>query len=162
MARRVFFSFHYENDVNRAMVVRNSWVVQGIKEANFIDKAAFETVKRQGGQAVKNWIDKQLEGTSVTVVLIGAETLNRPFVKYEICQSLNRGNGIVGVHVNGIRDMNYGYAPMGYTHTIIGYRDRDKPLYFDSIADGIYDYATRNGYANLGNWIESSAQKHGK
>jgi len=28
MARRVFFSFKYE-DVSRAMVVRNSWVTQG-------------------------------------------------------------------------------------------------------------------------------------
>lgn len=29
MARRVFFSFHYDNDINRSMTVRNSWVTQG-------------------------------------------------------------------------------------------------------------------------------------
>jgi hypothetical protein len=162
MARRVFFSFHYENDVNRAMVVRNSWVVQGIKEANFIDKAAFETVKRQGDQAVRNRIDKQLEGTSVTVVLIGAETLTRPFVQYEICQSLTRGNGVIGVHINGVRDMNRGLAPKGNTHTIIGHYDNNAPAYFDSIADGIYDYIANDGYSNLGNWVEVSARKHGK
>lgn len=28
MARRVFFSFHYDNDINRSMTVRNSWVTQ--------------------------------------------------------------------------------------------------------------------------------------
>lgn len=162
MARRVFFSFHYENDVNRAMVVRNSWVVQGIKEANFIDKAAFETVKRQGDQAVRNWIDRQLNGTSVTVVLIGAETLTRPFVQYEICESLKRGNGVIGVHINGVRDMVKGVAPRGNVHTSIGTYDNGTPAYFDVIADGIYDYTSGNGYQNLGLWIEESAKKHGK
>ncbi|NLI92971.1 MAG: TIR domain-containing protein [Peptococcaceae bacterium] len=164
MARRVFFSFHYENDINRAMVVRNSWVVQGTKEANFIDKAAFEAVKRQGDQAVHNWIDKQLDGTSVTVVLIGSETLTRPFVQYEICQSLNRGNAIIGVYINGIKDMTTGYITLqGNVHTVVGsYNNTGSPVYFDAIADGIYDYTSGNGYQNLGNWIESAARKHNK
>ena len=94
MARRVFFSFHYENDIARSMTVRNSWLTQGKEAAGIIDKAEFEQIKRQGVNAVHSWIDKQLEGTSVTVVLIGAETLNRPFVQYEICQSLHRGNAV--------------------------------------------------------------------
>lgn len=68
MARRVFFSFHYDNDVNRSMVVRNSWVIPGKEAAGFIDKAEFEKMKRQGDQAVRSWIDRQLEGTSVTVM----------------------------------------------------------------------------------------------
>ena len=29
MARRVFFGFHYGNDITRSMTVRNSWVTQG-------------------------------------------------------------------------------------------------------------------------------------
>lgn len=62
MARRVFFSFHYDNDINRSMTVRNSWVTQGKEAAGFIDKAEFEQIKRQGDTAVHNWIDKQLEG----------------------------------------------------------------------------------------------------
>ncbi len=62
MARRVFFSFHYDNDINRSMTVRNSWVTQGKEAAGFVDKAAFEQVKRQGDAAVHHWIDNQLEG----------------------------------------------------------------------------------------------------
>ena len=27
--KNVFFSFHYDNDVNRANVVRNIWVISG-------------------------------------------------------------------------------------------------------------------------------------
>ena len=52
MARKVFFSFHYENDINRAMIVRNSWVTQGVEKAGFIDKAEFEQVRRQGTKAI--------------------------------------------------------------------------------------------------------------
>lgn len=163
VARRVFFSFHYENDINRSMTVRNSWVTQGKEAAGFIDKAEFEQVKRQGDVAVYKWIDKQLEGTSVTVVLIGSDTLNRPFVQYEICKSLQRGNAVIGVYIHNIKDMRtQKYATKGNPHTIIGYYNDNSPAYFDKICDGIYDYTLQNGYANLGNWIETAAKAHNK
>ena len=47
MARRVFFSFEYEHDVSRAMVVRNSWVTQDRKAAGFVDAADFEEVEQR-------------------------------------------------------------------------------------------------------------------
>ncbi|MBP1926699.1 hypothetical protein J2Z76_002569 [Sedimentibacter acidaminivorans] len=59
MARRAFFSFHY--DINRSMIVRNSWVTQGKEAAGFADKASFEQIKRQADTAVHRWIDQQLE-----------------------------------------------------------------------------------------------------
>ena len=163
MARRVFFSFHYENDINRSMTVRNSWVTQGKEAAGFYDKAEFEQVKRQGKEAVYRWIDKQLEGTSVTVVLIGSETLNRPFVQYEICRSLQKGNAVIGVHINNIRDMRTQKTSLkGNIHTIIGHYSDNSPAYFDDIADGIYDYTYDGGYYHLGDWIERAARTHNK
>ncbi len=145
------------------MVVRNSWVIRGVKEANFVDKAAFEQVKRQGEKAVHDWIDGQLEGTSVTVVLIGEKTLARPFVQYEICQSLQRGNAVIGVHISCVKDMRTQQTSVrGNPHTIIGYYNDRQPVYFDAIADGIYDYAADNGYVNLGTWIEAAAKRKGK
>ena len=128
MARRVFFSFHYDNDINRSMIVRNSWVTQGKEAAGFIDKAEFEKMKRKGEKEVYKWIDKQLEGTSVTVVLIGAETLSRPFVQYEICKSLQRGNAVIGVYINWIRDMRtLKISAKGNIHTVIGYYEDGSP-----------------------------------
>ncbi len=164
MARKVFFSFHYENDINRSMVVRNSWVTQGKEAAGFIDKAEFEQIKRQGERAVCKWIDEQLDGTSVTVVLIGSETLDRPFVQYEIRESVNLGHAVIGVHINKIKDMTTLHTNRkGNTHTIIGHdNDSGKAVYFDEIADGIYDYVEQDGYHNLGEWIEKAAQAHGK
>jgi len=107
MARRVFFSFHYERDVWRANVVRNSWVAKPDREeAGFIDASEFEALKRQGEEAIKRWINNQLEGTSVTVVLIGAETYTRDWVRYEIIKSFDRGNGQLGIFINKIKDRN--------------------------------------------------------
>ena len=104
MARRVFFSFHYEIDIQRASQVRNSWVTKPDREAaGFWDAAAWEEVKKKGEGAIERWIDKQLEGTSVTVVLIGAETSERRYVQYEINESWDKGNGLIGTYVHNLK-----------------------------------------------------------
>ena len=76
MVRRVFFSFDYETDLARALVVKNNWTLKENEEAGFINNAEFERIKRDGRENVKSWIDKQLVDTRVTVVLIGSETLD--------------------------------------------------------------------------------------
>lgn len=99
----------------------------------------------------------------MTVVLLGSETLNRPFVQYEICQSLKRGNAVIGVYIHGIRDMRtLKYSSKANVHSIIGYYQDNTPAYFDNVCDGIYDYTTQNGYLNMGIWIESAAKAHNK
>ena len=142
MARRAFFSFKYK-DVSRAMVVRKSWVTQGKEAAGFIDAADFEEVKRKGDTAIKNWIDKQLEGTSVTVVLVGEKTCSSRWVKYEIKKSIERGNGLLGIDVSKIKDL------QGNTSERCG-----------KIPEGYKFYLWNNddGYKNMGDWIEKAAK----
>lgn len=87
MARKLFFSFHYECDVRRVVQVRNSWVIRPEGEAQpFYNKAEFEEAKKCSG-GIEKWIENQLKGTSVTVVLFGAETYDRKWVRHEIKQS---------------------------------------------------------------------------
>lgn len=153
MVRRVFFSFHYERDAWRAGQIRNSWVTKEYREdAGFIDSAEWEKVKRQGDPAVKRWIDKQVEGTSVTVVLIGAETADREWVRYEIQKSYEKGNGIVGIRIHQQKDQN-------------GNADEKGDMDFGKI-DGehefselypVYDWVDDNGYENMGEWVERAA-----
>lgn len=162
MTRRVYFSFHYENDISRAMIVRNSWVIEGQEVAGFNDQAEFEKVKRQDRKRIQNWIDTQLKGTSVTVVLIGSETLERDFVCYEIMQSLKKGNGLIGVYINKLKDLQGSTSRREDSHVIVGCNSDFEPLYFDEICDGIYDYVAEDGYKNLKLWIETAAIKHGK
>lgn len=146
MARRVFFSFKYE-DVSRAMVVRNSWVTQGKEAAGFIDAADFEKLKRQGDTAIKNWIDSQLKGTSVTVVLVGSDTCSSRWVKYEIAKSKELGHGLLGIDISKIPDF-----------------DGDTSERCGKLPDGypFYLWNTGDGYHHMGDWIEAAAKAAGK
>lgn len=163
MARRVFFAFHYERDIWRASQVRNSWVTKPDREsAGFWDAAEWEKIKKQGDDAIKRWIKDQLKGTSVTAVLIGAETSKREWVKYEIIESYNRGNGLLGIYIHNIKDRN-GYAdtkgnnPFNYIYI----EQNGKKVYFSEIYP-TYDWVNDDGYENLGDWVEKAAKKAGK
>lgn len=158
MARKAFFSFHYERDAWRAGQVRNSGQFLGEK-AGFIDKAKWEEVKRSGDLAIKRWIDKQLEGTSTTVVLIGSETAGRKYINYEIEQSSKRGNGMLGIYIHNVRTQNQETDPKGknpfddWYYTIDG-----RQVYFSHIYP-TYDWVKDNGRINIGKWIEEAAKK---
>ena len=150
MARRVFFSFHYERDIWRASQVRNSWVTKPDREsAGFWDAASWEEVKKKGDEAVKRWIRDQLQGTSVTVVLIGTETADRKYVRFEIEESWDRNNGLIGVYIHNIRDQSRSTEPRGTDPFIaMGYKN------FKT-----YDWVNDNGYLNLGDWVEAAYQR---
>jgi hypothetical protein len=111
MARRVFFSFHYQNDIWRVNQVRNSHVVEGCAAAGFQDASLWEEARRRGDAAVKRLIDQGLEGTTVTAVLIGEQTAYRRYVDYEIDRSLGRGNALIGVRIHNLRDQ-YGRSSL--------------------------------------------------
>jgi MTH538 TIR-like domain (DUF1863) len=144
MARKVFFSFHYERDLWRVNVVRNSGMVEGVSAAGFHDASLWEETKRKGDAAVKKLIDSGLSGTTVTVVLIGAETANRKYVSYEIEQSISHGNGILGIRISSIKDQDgrtdqAGAVPAALTKT-------GAPVYTWE-------------YGQLGEWVEKAYKK---
>ena len=103
MARYTFFSFDYEDVKNfKVNVVRKSWLINR-NEDTFVDGSIWEKEKKKGDSVIKNLIDDGLNNTSVTAVLIGSETANRRWVKYEIVKSFEKGNGLLAVHINRIR-----------------------------------------------------------
>ncbi len=163
MARKVFFSFHYKNDVWRAMQVRNSWVTKDDKEAaGFIDAADFEKIEKEGEDAIKRWINKQLDGTSVTVVLIGSETNSRPYVKYELQKSYEKGNGMLGIYIHKCKDKDGNTSTKGSNQFgEVGKDAKGNSVYF-STDYPCYDWVDEDGYNNMGKWIESAAKKAGR
>lgn len=114
MPRSVFFSFHYK-DVSsfRANVVRQSWLTMKDRKATFIDKSLWEEAEIKGAQALKDLVQRSLVGTSVTIVLVGSETHERRWVKYEIVKSFVEGKGIFVIHINRIRARTEGIATKG-------------------------------------------------
>ena len=162
VARRTFFSFHFERDSWRAGQVRNSWLTKDREEAGFWDAAAWEEVKKKGTDAVERWIDTQLSGTSVTVVLIGAETASREYVGYEIKASVSKGNGLLGVFVHNMKDIN-GRTDVRGTNPLSQWNiERDGRNVLLSDVYPSYDWVSDNGRANIGDWIEAAAKKAGR
>jgi len=141
MARRVFFSFHYQRDLWRANVVRNSGAIEGVAAAGFYDSSLWEGTKRRGDGAVKTTIDGSLDGTIATVVLIGLETANRSYVSYEVERSVARGNAILGVRINKIKDKDGQIDPPG-----------EVPTSLVKIGAPIYTWE----YGKLGDWIDEA------
>jgi len=161
MARRVYFAFDYEDVKDfRANVVRMSWVMQlDREESGFWDAAAWEQVKRQGDEAIKRWIDRQLQGTSVTVVLIGARTAARKWVKYEISKSHERRKGLLGVYIHNIEDKAGHTGTKGDNPFDKFYTEEDgKKVYLSQIYP-TYDWINDDGYHNFGDWVERAARR---
>ena len=162
MARRVFFSFHYQLDIVRASQVRNSWVTQDRRTAGFWDAAAWEEIRRGGDATVKKWIEGELVGTSVTVVLIGSQTSKRRYVRHEIQRSHALGKGLVGVRIHKLKDFQghttlKGSDPFNEFH----YQDSGRGVYLSQVYR-TYDYVDDDGYRNLNRWIEEAAAAAGR
>jgi len=105
MAKRVYFAFDYE-DVSdfRANVVRKHNFTGGVEKAGYFDASIWEEAKKKDPLALKRLINAELENTSVTAILIGSQTYARRWVRYEIIKSIERGNKVIGIHINGILD----------------------------------------------------------
>lgn len=114
--RRVFFSFYFEEDILRSSIVRKSYLFRPgrkLPTANFYDKSLWESSKREGEDSLKRLIREGMAGSSVTCVLAGTNTWQRPWVRYEIARSLVCGNGLFAVHIHNVKDPRDGMALPG-------------------------------------------------
>ncbi len=145
--RRAYFCFHYERDLARVRKLLDSPNVLANAAAGFQNAAFWERLRRRGDAAVHAAIDSALENTTVTVVCLGRWTSNSKFIDYELERSLNRGNGIVGVRVNNLRDDNGRVDDPGAA-----------PALFNKPRHSVYDYA---GPAELASRIEEAARRAG-
>jgi len=104
MARYTFFSFHYKPDVQRAQVVKKSWVTQERKDAGFFDSSVFEKAQKQNDDALKAFLNREMDGSSVVCTLVGTETASRRWVRYEIQRGVWEGKGLLAVRIHRIKN----------------------------------------------------------
>lgn len=102
MARKCFYSFHYQPDCTRVAQIRGIGTIDGNRPASDND---WETVTKGGESAIKKWIAGQMKGKSCTVVLVGEKTAGRKWINYEIVQSWDAGMGVVGIYIHGIKNI---------------------------------------------------------
>jgi hypothetical protein len=128
-------------------------VIEGDKALGDND---WEKLKDEGGRKVENWIDKQMIGKSVVVVLIGARTAGREFIDYEIEKGWENRMGVFGVHVHNIldRDLNQSqkgrnpFVNSGLSSVVKTY---DPPF---STSKYVYNYIREN----LSDWADESVE----
>lgn len=100
---KIYFS--HDLDEPRADVVRKHWLAQpGREEAGFFDALTWGDATMAGPATIRQLLANALDNTSVTCVLIGPQTHGQRWVRYEIIQSIQRRNLLLGVHISGIPD----------------------------------------------------------
>ena len=165
MAKKVFFSFHYQDVIDfRANVVRNHGKFKlNSQEAGYFDRSMWEEAKKESSLALKRLINKGLKNTSNTCILIGDETFKRPWVRYEIFKSFLNENHLFAVHINGIKckqeqTKNLGKNPFDYvglyakdkdTLDLVEYKF-DKWYYYKEI-DSKSSFSFKNHGLSIGN-----------
>jgi hypothetical protein len=97
MARKVFFSFHFDEDFWRTQQVRNINALEGNPLAT---PNGWEEVKRKGDAAIEKWIADEMAGRTCAIVLVGAQTASRKWVINEISKAWNDERGVLGIRIN--------------------------------------------------------------
>lgn len=153
--RQIFYSFHYDNDVFRVQQVRNMGVLEGNTTVSVNE---WETVKRGGEASIKKWIDDNLKYKSCLVVLVGSETANRKWVKYEIEKAWNEGKGVVGIYIHNLKCPQNGICQQG-ANPFDQFTFKDSNNKLSSIVK-CYNPKSNDAYNdianNIGDWIEEA------
>lgn len=154
--RKIFYSFHFDNDVMRVQQVRNMGVVEGNTP---VSPNTWEEVKKKGITAVETWIDDNMKGKSCVIVLIGTDTHKRPWVKYEIKKAWEDRKGLLGVHIHNITCPNNGKCAKGTNpFDSLTFKSGGAivvPKTYDPKASEAYnDIAT-----NLSSWVEAAIKQ---
>lgn len=156
MARKIFYSFHFDNDVMRVQQVRNMGVVEGNTP---VSPNNWEEVKKKGTAAVEKWIDDNMSGKSCVVVLIGTDTHKRPWVTHEIKKAWEDGKGLLGIHIHNLTCPNNGKCTKGTNpFDQFTFKQGDK-----AVTPKVYDPKSTDAYndiaANLSAWVESAIKQ---
>ena len=162
MARRAFYSFHYKPDNWRAAQVRNMGVIEGNLVASDND---WEEICKGGDKAIQKWIDDQIYGKSVAIVLIGTATAGRKWINYEIKKAWDDDKGVLGVYIHNLENSkeeqsSKGKNPFDYIAITID----EKKVIMSSIvktydppyttSKNVYNYILKN----LADWIEEAIE----
>jgi hypothetical protein len=157
--RRVFFSFNYEKDSFRAKQAYESWMSRLDRDAGgYVEEAVWEELKNQGEKAIKDWINKEMQETTVTIVLIGAETDKDPYVDFAIQKTFQRKQGLVGVYVHNMKDHQENKGSLGQNPLDKYYIKKGEERVYLSKIYPTYEWINDSGYTNLEEWVEQAAK----
>jgi hypothetical protein len=152
--KKCFLSFHYKLDCWRVQQVKNMGQVE---EQPLLTSNDWETIKKKGDDAIREWIDKNMGGKDCLVVLVGAKTAGRRWVKHEIKKAWEKGMGVLAIHVHNLKDSSQNQTTKGDNPfdglTVNGEKVTGKvydPPY--STSTYVYDHIS----ANIEDWVKAA------
>ncbi len=158
MARKVFYSFHYNPDNWRVSTIRQIGSIEGNKKATDNE---WEEVTNGGDGAIRNWINNQLVGRSCALILIGKNTAGRKWINYEIRKAWEDGRGVVGIHIHNLKNSKGEQASKGKNPfegiTINGTKLLDVVKVYDPpyvVSTNVYNHISNN----IVDWIEEAVE----
>lgn len=174
--RKVFYSFHFDNDFWRVNMIRN---IGSIKGNQVLKPNKWEEIKRKGTKSIEVWIDSELKNKHCTIVLVGSETARRPWVRKEILKSWNSGLGVLAIAIDQIKDQSQKQSERGenpFKHFRLGDRDFSdiarfkKPFILDELISSLFGDTSKDTYkwiiTNIEEWVEEAIkirnEHHGK
>jgi len=103
--KSIFISFQHKDQMKAKGFNLLSWAKN--VDVDFLGRHLLDPVKSKDEKYIKSEINKQIKGTSVTVVLIGKDTKESEYQPYEIERSLAKEapNGILGIKLNKSVDL---------------------------------------------------------
>ena len=153
--RKVFYSFHYSNDVMRVAQIRSIGALEDNKPVSAND---WEEVKKKGDSGIKKWIDDNMDYRSCVIVMVGEETSKRKWVKYEIEKAWNDGRGVLGIYIHNVKCPNNGTCKQGENPFDSFTLDNGKKKLSSVVK--CYNPKSTDAYNdirnNLENWIEEA------
>ena len=160
MAKKpVFFSFHFCNDVMRVQQVRNIGTIEGNTPVSPND---WETVKRGGAASIKRWIDENMKYKQCVIVLVGTDTADRPWVRYEIEKAWNYGKPILGIFIHNLKCPRTGTSRKGKNPFDTFNFDDGRKL---STVVNCYDPSPNDAYndiaRNIESWVNTAIAQRG-
>ncbi len=154
--RQIFYSFHFDNDVMRVQQIRN---IGALEDNKPISANKWEEIKKKGKDSIEEWIADNMNYRSCVVVLIGEETANRPWVKYEMKKAWRDGKGLLGIYIHNLKCPRNGKSNKGENpFTQYTFKDKDGnikviPCHNPNSSDAYNDIKN-----NIEDWVEAAIE----
>jgi hypothetical protein len=152
MAIKVFFTFHYEQELWRARIIRQAWIDQGGQALGFWDEAAWQ--RARSSERHLALIDQAVHDAEVTAVLITRGTSDQGYIQYAVCKSHQTGKGLLAIYMHNIPDAQGTKALIGDTHFGEIERDANGNRVFFWQRYPTYRWVIEDGPQNLRPWID--------
>ena len=154
MAKKCFLSFHYKPDGWRVSQVKK---IGAIEEQPLLDANDWESIKKKGDAAIEKWIADNMKGKKCLVVLVGAKTAGRRWVKHEIKKAWKDGLGVLAIHIHNLKNSDGEQSDKGsnpFTGLTVDGENVTGEVYDPpyKISTNVYDYIKKN----LDDWVDAA------